>query len=154
MATANFRIHDLDFPLYAIGNEPFMFQILDEEDETTVLGEEFDDWAFKFWEKNLKERIEEYNQDLKFYKITTLYGYYEGLQLYVEAEHDLHHYHYDNEDCRYHFDMSKSEAKRKFKSEFNKVGRMLKKLAQEFGFGEYQVAYAFSNGETGYRKVD
>lgn len=65
--------------------------------------------------------------------------------------HDLDEY--DNYECHYYFDCCRSVAIRKFKREINKVNRILKKLAKDYGFVELAVTARFSNGETWYAAV-
>lgn len=58
--------------------------------------------------------LDDVNRDLLFHKITMQSGYYTGVQFYVEAEHDLGEYDYDNEECHYYFDCCRSVAYRKY----------------------------------------
>ena len=67
-------------------------------------------------------------------KISVLPGHYYGVQFYVETTDDPTEM--DNEDCRYYFDMYRSVAIRRYNSEVNKVCRILRKLAKEYGFDE------------------
>lgn len=91
--------------------------------------------------------LDDVNRDLLFHKITMQSGYYTGVQFYVEAEHDLGEYDYDNEECHYYFDCCRSVAYRKYQSEINKINRKLKRMAKLYGFDELVCTGRFSNGE-------
>ena len=93
------------------------------------------------------------NRDLLFHKITMQSGYYTGVQFYVEAEHDLGEYDYDNEECHYYFDCCRSVAYRKYQSEINKINRKLKRMAKLYGFDEFVCTGRFSNGEALFSRV-
>lgn len=60
----------------------------------------------------------------------------------------------DNEDCRYYFDMYRSVAIRRYNSEVNKVCRILRKLAKEYGFDELYLRARFGNGAALYGQVE
>ena len=79
-------------------------------------------------------------------------GYYCGLQLFVDELHDPNEY--DNEDCRWEFDLCRSVAIRRYNSEINKINRELRKLARFYGFDELYCAALFSSGEAVYRRVE
>lgn len=121
----------------------------DLEDDTS-----FDDFLRDEIFHDVGERMEELNRDLLFHKTELRGGYWTGAQFYVETEHDLDGDDYDNEDCRYYFDLCRSAARRKYASEQRKITRALRKLAQEYGFEEYHVVGTFSNGEAHYRRVE
>ena len=143
MSTANFRQNS--FPLYC-----------------------FDDSDMEYWEANdyfcgMKEDIACLNDELRFFEISIESGYYTGVQTWVEHTNDAENagfYNdnsYDdvtNEDCRYYLDMCRSEAIRKYEAERRKVLRMLKKLAEDWGFEEYDCVARFSNGEAWYQKAN
>lgn len=149
MSTANFYTME-KYPLYAIGSQDFYY-----EDEET--GEKFyDEFLADEFYQEVNNMIEEYNENLLFHKISIKSGYYDGMQLYVETIHDeledIEKY-WNNEDCKYQFDMCKSLTIRKFNSEINKVNKILKLIAESNGMIKYGVYARFSNGETWYTKV-
>ena len=82
------------------------------------------------------------NESLVFHKISVLPGHYYGVQFYVETTDDPTEM--DNEDCRYYFDIS----------EVNKVCRILRKLAKEYGFDELYLRARFGNGAALYGQVE
>ena len=107
--------------------------------------------------KDIEEKLETINNDLIFHKIELESGYYSGVQFYCETkdfdedkngELDI-----DNYDAHYYYDMCRSQARRKYKTEINKINKLLKKLGEEFGFDAYGVSARFSNGETWYTKI-
>lgn len=148
MSTGNFRTMN-DFPLYAISNEEFYF-----EDEEGNKG--YDEYYAQEFCEEISKEMDKINCDLIFHEISLVDGYYSGIQFYVKEKHDTLEYfekYWDNYSCRYEFDLYKSQAIRKFKSEINKVNKILRNLAREYGFEEYCVYARFSNGETWYTKV-
>lgn len=100
---------------------------------------------------DIQKRLGDLNQTLLFHKVSAESGYYYGLQLYVEEKHNPNDY--DNDDCRYYFDMCRSVAIRRYNSEVNKLRRMLRRLGAEFGFEELVCMDVFSNGEAYYEHV-
>lgn len=102
---------------------------------------------------DIESRLEnDVNGGLTFHKISVESGYYSGVQFYVETTDDPTEM--DNEDCRYYFDMYRSVAIRRYNSEVNKVCRILRKLAKEYGFDELYLRARFSNGEALYGRVE
>lgn len=130
MSAMNFRTMR-DFPLF----------VKDFEDEF----EGYDTCEY------IRERLEDANDKLTFHSISLESGYYFGVQFFVEEEYDPSEL--DNDDCRYYFDCCRSVAIRRYHSEINKVERMLRLLAKEFGFDEVYCSAVFSNGAANYTVV-
>lgn len=102
---------------------------------------------------DIEARLEDdVNGSLVFHKISVLPGHYYGVQFYVETTDDPTEM--DNEDCRYYFDMYRSVAIRRYNSEVNKVCRILRKLAKEYGFEELYLMARFGNGAALYGHVE
>lgn len=102
---------------------------------------------------DIESRIEDdVNGSLIFHKISILPGYYCGVQFYVETMDDPTEM--DNEDCRYYFDMYRSVAIRRYNSEVNRVCRILRKLAKEYGFDELYLRAVFGDGAVLYGRVE
>ena len=99
-------------------------------------------------------KIEKLNRGLTFHKVSIESGYYTGLQFYVEEEHDLERYEYDNDDCEWNFGMSRSRAYCMFYAERLKIQKRLAELAYEHGMDELFCVGVFSNGEAVYEKVE
>ena len=110
-----------------------------------------DDEDAYFIMREIECDLNELNDALMFHKILVDGGHYYGLQFYVEENHDPNEL--DNEDCRYYFDMFRSVAIRRYNSEINKINRMLRRIAKEWGFEEIYCASIFSNGEAVYAPV-
>ena len=117
----------------------------------------YDEWEAEYICGEIDKKLEEINYNLIFHKIELKSGYYSGVQFYCETMHhdedangelDL-----DNDDAHYYYDMYRSQARRKYKSEINKINKILKKLGEEYGFEAYGVSARFSNGETWYTKI-
>lgn len=115
--------------------------------------------AMEFWNETFYEDIiegydgfkglmEDFNNTLVFHEITFKSGYYDGIQLYVEEKENPHEL--DNEDCKYYFDMCKSEAIRKYDAEIRKINRWMDKVATKHGWRELNCIGIFSNGEVIY----
>jgi len=95
-----------------------------------------------------KDKMEELNDTLTFHKIVFKSGYYTGIQLFVEEKENPHEL--DNEDCRYYYDMCRSQAIRKYDAEIRKINRWMEKVAPEYGWRELHCLGIFSNGEAVY----
>lgn len=98
--------------------------------------------------------IDRANDQLKYHKIELKSGYYDGVQLFVVAEHDDEGIEsMDNTDAWYYFDMCRSKAIRAWKADKNLVNKVMKELAKELGMIEIRMVARFSNGEALYEKV-
>jgi hypothetical protein len=172
MSTPNFNTN-MGFPLYVSdaslyctesGLEEFKAGLTDCDrytaeavaamDENKLCGLFYDDWwqDFNDWtEGEIRDALEMINRKLLFHKIELKSGYYSGVQFFVEKEHDVGEM--NNEDCRYEFGLFLSQAKRRHRSEINKVGKFLKKTAIGYGFKRYRCIGIFSNGEAIYEPV-
>ncbi|NBH77061.1 hypothetical protein D3Z52_02450 [Clostridiaceae bacterium] len=113
----------------------------------------FDDLAWEDDRCEIERELVDINCDLMFHKITLRSGYYSGVQFYVEAEHDLDEYDYDNDECHYYFDCCRSVAHRKYETEKRKINRKLAELGKRWGFQEVVCTARFSNGEAWFEPV-
>lgn len=95
-----------------------------------------------------KEVIEKFNDDLTFHSLEFKSGYYDGVQLYVNTTENPHEL--DNEDCKYYFDMCRSQAIRKYNAEINKINKWMKKVAVMYGWKKLNCLGVFSSGEAIY----
>ena len=99
-----FHYDDYLFPQY--------LEAEDEEDEEYILEESYNH-AMKLWEEDFytditegndgfKKLMDDFNNTLTFHKLGFKFGYYDGVQIFVdetaENPHDL-----DNDDCRYYY---------------------------------------------------
>lgn len=172
MGTANFWTMD-NFPLWArnfyeegkICPECKVMQD-SENDECEFCGHDlsnveaeslYDECEAGFICDEIDKKLEDINNDLIFHKIELKSGYYSGVQFYCDTKHfnedkdgelDL-----DNDDAHYYYDMCRSQARRKYKSEVKKINKILKEIATNYGFEAYGVSARFSNGETWYSKI-
>lgn len=96
-----------------------------------------------------KGLMEKFNDTLIFHEITFKSGYYDGVQLFVEEKEENPH-ELDNEDCRYCYDMCRSQAIRKYDAEIRKINRWMEKVATQYGWRELHCLGIFSNGEAIY----
>lgn len=110
----------------------------------------FDDMSYQDEWSEINHRLNDINDNLMFHKISLQSGYYTGVQFYVEAEHELDEYDYNNDDCHYYFDCCRSVAYRKYGAEKRKINRLLVKLGKEYGFEEIVCVARFSNGQAIY----
>lgn len=169
MATNNFQMMD-NFPLVARDDDRYNVEgkrcpvcgcVMDSEaTECECCGCEdledysyFDELACMEKYQEIEQELDTINMDLMFHKISIKSGYYYGAQFYVEAEHDLDEYEYDNDDCHYYFDCCRSMAHRKYEAEKRKITRLLGKLGKRYGFQELVRVARFSNGEALYCPV-
>lgn len=123
------------------------------ESENTELRDSSDIYANDFL-YCVNPEIEKLNRGLTFHKVSVEGGYYTGLQFYVEEEHNLERYEYDNDDCEWNFGMSRSRAHVMFYAERLKIKKRLAELAYEHGMDELFCVGVFSNGEAVYEKVE
>jgi len=76
---------------------------------------EFDEIAYQIDTELIEHNLNEFNDELSFFKVVLHSGYYRGVQTLVECENDPHEL--DNSDCHYCWDMCRSKAIRKHESE-------------------------------------
>lgn len=140
MSTANFH-NQKNFNLYIKVYEP--------EDEYNELEAEifYDDIVNGY--DGFKEVMEKFNDDLIFHSMEFESGYYSGVQLYVEELENPHEL--NNDDCRYYYDMCRSQAVRKYEAEIRKINRWMEKTATKYGWRKLHCLGIFSNGEAIYQ---
>ncbi|MGE4353530.1 MAG: hypothetical protein AB7D36_05550 [Oscillospiraceae bacterium] len=172
MSAPNFRTME-NFPLYLKDDSEFYTRICPEcgcmnSTDTEIcegcnadLDEpSFDECECRNFYDNVEAALKDVNSRLKFHKIEVLSGYYTGAQLFVEKSEDAQRAYYDNpeeldnDDCRYYFDMCRSQMIRAWEAEQHKVCRELAKIAATWGFEHYYCGGIFSNGEAVYYKAD
>lgn len=154
MSTPNFVTME-NFPLYVCCLDVSAEQ--SELDEYDMTAEEYAQMTYDDEYENLTYLIEKYTKEtpLQFHKIEVKDGYYGGMQLYVDDDNDGYGVptDHDNESCRIIWDMCRSKAIRAYKSEINKVKRILKKIKNDLNLTELECLGVFSNGEAVYSKV-
>lgn len=145
MSTANYRTMD-NFSLFVREDQdeakrcPECGAIMDADATACDLCgcEELEDYYFSdevAWEcdrREIERELDDLNYDLMFHKISLRSGYYSGVQFYVETEHDLDEYDYDNDECHYYFDCCRSVAYRKYEAEKRKINRKLTELGKQW----------------------
>lgn len=130
----------------------------DDEDKDDILEESYNH-AMSMWEEDFyrdiyngydgfKKVMEDFNDTLIFHELKFESGYYTGIQIYVEEKDDPNEL--DNEDCRYYYDMCRSNAIRKYEAEIRKVNKWMDKVATQYGWRELHCLGIFSNGEAIY----
>lgn len=139
MATANFY-NQKNFDLYVKAYES-------EDGYSEFEADIFYDDIFNGYD-GFKEVMEKFNDDLIFHSLEFQSGYYDGVQLYVKEKENPHEL--DNEDCKYYYDMCRSQAIRKYDTEINKINKWMKKVAVEYGWKKINCLGVFSNGEAIY----
>ena len=140
MSTPNFY-NQRNFDLYIKAYEP-------EEEFDEFEAEFFYDDIFEGYD-GFKEVMEDFNNELTFHSMEFKCGYYDGVQLYVNTTENPHEL--DNEDCRYYFDMCRSQAIRKYDAEIRKINKWMEKVAVEYGWRKLHCLGVFSNGEAIYQ---
>lgn len=134
----------------------------DEEEKVEILEESYDN-AMKQWEEDFyhdiyydddgfKAVMEKFNDDLMFHKLELKSGYYDGIQIYVEETENPHEL--DNDDCKYYYDMCRSQTVRKYEAEIRKINKWLEKVSTEYGWRKLYCLGVFSNGEAVYRYAE
>ena len=122
----------------------YTIYVLDDE----VYRELFYEGIFQGYD-GFKEVMEKFNYSLDFHHLEFKSGYYDGVQLYVEEFENP--YELDNEDCRYYYDMCRSQAIRKYDAEIRKINKWMEKTAVEYGWRKLNCLGVFSNGEAIYQ---
>ena len=170
MATANFWTMK-DFPLYVhddfeMAECPHCGTYIREQEIKDELGfcpycmeevhwgdldKRHDAFEAELWYDDLSKYLDNLNDSLTFHSLAVKSGYYEGYQIYVKETEDPNDL--DNGDCHYYFDLCRSKAIRKFNSEKNKIRKMLKQTASDWGMYEIYCLGHFSNGEAVYQRV-
>lgn len=177
MSTPNFHMMK-NFNLYVQAFEPISmeeFQIEEfpyndyyfddyeqaetEEEKAEILEKAYNE-TMEFWHEifyqdifdgadGFKALMEELNNSLLFHEVQFESGYYTGVQLYVDEKENPHEL--DNEDCRYYYDMCRSQAIRKYDAEIRKINKWMEKVATEYGWRMLYCLGVFSNGEAIYQ---
>ena len=154
MSTPNFETMR-NFPLFIWEVQTPEQAELDEYemDETDYIQMEYDDQTMY-----MKEVIKELTDKtpLQFHDIEIKSGYYSGLQLYVNDNKDGYGIPEENDNytCNMVWNTCRSKAIRAYKSEVNKVKKILKEIAKRTGMTQLECIGIFSNGEAVYRKVE
>jgi hypothetical protein len=135
------------------------YEEAEDEDKADILEKSYnhamDLWSEDFYRDifygydGFKEVMENFNNDLIFHKIEIKSGYYDGVQLYVDELENPHEL--DNDDCRYYYDMCRSQAIRKYDAEIRKINKWMEKVATEYGWRKLNCLGVFSNGEAIYQ---
>ena len=86
--------------------------------------------------------------DLTFHKIELKGGYYAGAQVFFEEIQNPHEL--DNEDCRYYFDLCRSQAAKKYEAELKRINKKILPKFKDIGFFKINCIGVFSNGEAIY----
>ena len=155
MATANFK-HQNEFPLFVVSDEDVARHVLGDdfdEDSDEVLEANY--WAWEIWNADFDYVADAFNATLMFHDVRAEAGYYDGCSIYIENVYDFDES-WTNDECRYHLDMCRSEALRKFAAEKRRIIRWLRSSDElrALGFFEIEILGRFSNGETVYGRVD
>ena len=95
-----------------------------------------------------KGLMEELNDSLTFHSMEFQSGYYSGVQLYVNTTDNPHEL--SNENCKYYYDMCRSQAIRKYEAEIRKINKWMEKVAVEYGWRKLNCLGIFSSGEAVY----
>lgn len=119
MSTSNFKPMNYELPLIVGG--------IGENEE-----ENYWDWEVA------EDLVNSYNDNLEYYKVGIISGYYVGFQFYVDENN---WFYWDDE-----------ENNIKAEEELKYITVWLENLKAE-GFTELEVSERFSNGETWYKKV-
>lgn len=149
MATANFRAMPYNMPLICGWTyDQYAKEYLEE------MGEEMPEAEYEWKSQDDFEDAQylarEFSENLTFYHVTVIGGYYESFQFYIEENpgaEDIEEI--DNEDAHYYFDMCRSRAIRAAERERRKIYRWLLDLKKS-GFNEVVCTALFSNGEAWY----
>lgn len=176
MSTPNFHTQD-NFKLYVQAFEPITleeylaeefhyddylypkYKEADDEDKADILEESYNH-AMEMWNEDFyrcifygddgfKDLMEKFNDTLTFHEVQFKSGYYDGVQLFVEEKEENPH-ELDNDDCRYYYDMCRSQAIRKYDAEVRKINKWMDKIATQYGWKELYCLGIFSNGEAIY----
>lgn len=176
MSCPNFETQSL-FPLYVIEQSNYYEKHCDECDEY-FSGDEYDECPYcgselgetyfsdALWEDDIygiQYDLKKANEDLKFFEIDIVSGYWADAQLIVRLTKDADYCGFDidgdmenveNDDTHWYFNCCRSECIRKFMVERNKVLRIMKQIKDEHYMTELKCCGIFNNGEAIYYSVD
>lgn len=134
------------------------YEEADDEDKADILEKSYNHvmsmWNEIFYDDiyngydGFKKVMEDFNNELTFHELTFRSGYYDGVQLYVEEKENPNEL--DNDDCRYYYDMCRSQSIRKYEAEIRKINKWMDKVATKYGWKELYCIGVFSNGEAIY----
>lgn len=115
-----------------------------DEEMADITNEEVLEWADegeKIWAEDtaneIQKKLDDFNYDLKFYKVVFKSGYYSGAQFYV-VEKD------------WYLDVYGAALCSMQNKEIRIINEWMRKIGAEYGGYCASVSYRFSNGETGY----
>jgi len=146
MATSNFYTQE-HFNLFVFC--PDVSDYDDYEEASIISGIMYDDFR-----EQVQPELDKLNDGLIFHKVVLKSGYYEGIQFFVECEHELDKYNdYTDDDCYYYFDMNREDSYTGFNREIEMVNRQLGEIAKKCGMMQLAISARFSNGETWYKEV-
>jgi hypothetical protein len=139
--TSNFWSQD-NFPIFALGEN---------------WGEGEDDIEEEIYE--LRDEIEDLDEELEYYSVELKPGYYQGVQLYVDEDERDSYYNYwwnniapDDAILEPYGDIDPSE--KDIEESKKRDSKKIFDFAKKWEFSNYGVAYQFDNGETGYSKIE
>ena len=112
-----------------------------------IASDDNDDWFWDDLQVNFNWEIKNL-PDLTFHKLELKSGYYSGAQIFVEEVQNPHEL--DNEDCKYYFDLYKSQAVKKYDAEINRINKKILPKFKDIGFFKINCIGVFSNGEAIY----
>ena len=140
MSTPNFRTQK-DFPLIVFDDSE-MFAYEDEDGNY-----EFDDFGCQMFYKDVVEpAIEDFNEGLRYHKVTLLPGYYSGTQLYVEEDDSDADYPIEDDELDELHVMFEDQ----YQQETENIASWMRTAFKEVGAQEYVCVGIFSNGEAIY----
>ena len=164
MSTSNFYSQK-DFPLIAaIYEKPDDIEAYEKE-----TGDPYDEtndsyWYYEDMANDMNEAADDINEELKFYKVETRSGYYNGIQFYVnedkvpDYEYTRNHYGEKGADEEAKFDYgddfeNAKAVEKAVEEEQEKVHDWLIETCKRLGLMCLGVSAHFSNGETLYHEI-
>lgn len=151
MSAPNFKNNcNSVFPMMVVSNEDVCRMYIELED-----GEEYSecDFNFAFYMfhlMQLKDELDDLNDELQWYNLKIESGYYTGLQILVDTEW-CNIGEWSDEDCMDEFELNKKETIQMILDEQKKICKYLESTTQ-YGFREI-VCGVFSNEEAVYHYV-
>lgn len=168
MSTCNFRTMD-DFDLWVIDDEKICEWYLGEEiiEERKKENEDYEPiWDIEFAydlfleDFNRDSGIDELNDNLKWYNVRLLNGYYDGVQIYIDTEWsgidevttwlDTKYLIWDDNECFLQFGLSRKETIKMIEEEKKRINTFLENLDM-YGFYKIECVGRFNNGEAIYK---
>ena len=104
---------------------------------------DLEEWDIDYISENFNHYNKETN--LKYHNLVLKSGYYSGLQIFVNELYE-NPINLTNEDCKYYYDKTRSQAIREYLLEVKRINKKILPIFKDIGFVKINCIGVFSNG--------